>query len=303
MDEQSFTNQDNATTPLRWPTPVHDTAFAYAWIVANLAPPDIRRDIFVYSSYLGASLGTSLALTETHPHAPFGIRGIAAYNGVYNWTMFLPKHPMYRRKKTKRLTLAGPEPLAMGVHMGNMLEDIPGLFGQPSAVFDPFASPSLFFHNPGMNVPASWDDNDTSTTSDTVTVVLGHSPEDTHFIEVKPPRRSHLVYPPRTSTLRIPPTLLLHDKYNKSVLGRRWRLTKKHPGNTLKAQAEELAGMMRRSIDKVEFGERVKWDDQMDSWEAAALKRVQVLELGDEKDGLELGEDGEESVRAWLQEF
>lgn len=303
--DQSFVNENNATTPLQWPTPVHDTAFAYSWIVSNLAPEgNQRRDIYAYGSYLGASLAASLSLTECQPHVRFGVRGFAAYNGVYNWTMFLPGHPMYRRKSTKGLNLAGPllsEPLAMGSHMKVLLDDMDGLFARPSNAFDPFASPSLFFHSPGMHVPASFDDPAPSPLSQMISLVTGQDDaRDAELIEMKPPRKSYMVYPPRTSTLKIPQTLLLHDKFNRSKMGRRWRLTKKHPGNTPKTQAEELAGLMRRSINKVEFGERVKWDDQMDSWEAQALQRVQVAELGEERDDVDLAEDGQERIRAWL---
>lgn len=300
-------NANNASTPLQWPTPIHDTAFAYSWLVSNLAPEgNTRRDIFVYGSYLGASLGASLALTESHPHVGFGVRGLAAYNGVYNWTMFLPGHPMYRRKSTKRPNLAGPlvsEPLAMGNHMNDLLEDIEGLFTRPSQVFDPFASPSLFFHNPGMNVPASFHDATPSPLSQMISVVTGNQGQtnDTGLIEMKPPRKSYMVFPPRTSTLKIPRTLLLHDKFNLSATERQWRITKKHPGNTLKTQAEELAGLVRRSIDKVEFGERVKWDDQIDNWEAQALQRVRVVELGEERNDLELADEGQQSIKAWLK--
>lgn len=219
--------------------------------------------------------------------------------------MFLPSHPMYRRKSAKRLSLAAPllsEPLATGSHMKDLLEDMDGLFARPAHAFDPFASPSLFFHSPGMHVPTSFDGTAPSPLSQMISVVTG-SPDqadDAGIVEMKPPRRSYTVYPPRTSTLKIPPTLLLHDSCKQSATGRQWRLTKKHPGNSLKTQAEELANLMRRSIDKVEFGERVKWDDEMDNWEALAQQRVQMAELGEERSDLELAEEGQYRVHAWL---
>jgi acetyl esterase/lipase len=301
MGNQSYTNKYSSTTPLQWPTPVHDTAFAYAWLTENLAPGGTsRRDIYVFGSYLGASLATSLALTECHSHARFGVRGVATYNGVYNWTMFLPDHPMYRRKRTKRSASLVPEPLALGPHLENFLEEMPALFGHPSNVFDPFASPTLFFHGPGLNVPESFDDY-ASPLSDIVSSMIGKKSEGEKLV-MKPPRRSHLVFPPRISTLKIPQTLLLHDRYDPPTEANKRASSRKRTGNTLKVQAEELAEMMRRSIEKVEFKERIKWDDQIDSWEAEVLQRVQVMELGEERNDLALGEDGQERIRRWLEE-
>src|SRR6478735_1991499 len=86
-----------------WPTPVHDTFFAYQWLVENLSPEGLkRRDIYVYGSHLGASLATSLALTESQPHKPFAVRGLVSYNGIYNWTMFFPDHPVNHPGKYAR---------------------------------------------------------------------------------------------------------------------------------------------------------------------------------------------------------
>jgi acetyl esterase/lipase len=298
-----FVNENDASTPLQWPTPVHDTSFAYAWLVGNLAPEgNTRRDMLVYGSYLGASLAASLALTETHPHARFGVRGLAAYNGVYNWTMFLTGHPMYRKDLLKIGT--EPRPLAFGSHMSAFLDDMEGLFPRPSDAFDPFASPSLFFHRPGMHCPTSFDEATVSPFSTMVSAVVKQEESDkTPAVEMKRPRTSYMVYPPRKSTLKIPPTLLLHDRFDRSAIDRPRKLAWKGSINSIQTQAEELAGLMQRSISKVELGERVKWDDEIDSWEARAQERVQVEELGEERDDLELDEDGQERVKEWLETF
>lgn len=283
-----------------WPAPVHDTAFAYAWILSNLAPQyPGRRDMFVYGSFLGASLAMSLALTESTSHARFGVRGVAAYNGVYNWTKFLPEHPIYKRKKSTLQDALTSRPLAEGARMEELRESIPLLFKEPSNLFDPFASPSLFFHNPGLHVPKTFDEN-SSPLSDLVALMTGQETDQEPAEPPKPPRKSHLVFPPRTSTLKIPETLLLYEKH--SAPRQKGKRASKRKGNTFETQAAELAELMRRSIDKVELKERSKWDDEMDSWEQEALRRVQAVEVDDGPGGYSPGAHAQEGLLEWLEE-
>lgn len=283
-----------------WPAPVHDTAFAYSWILANLAPPHPgRRDIFVYGSFLGASLAMSLALSETTRHARFGVRGVATYNGVYNWTMFLPEHPIHKRKKSTLQGALTSKPLAEGARLEELQEWIPHLFREPSNLFDPFASPSLFFHNPGLHVPSSFD-ADSSPLYDLVSLMTGQATDKEPTEPLKPPRKSHLVFPPRASTLAIPEALLLYEKHSRQPSKGKRAL--KRRGNTFETQAAELAELMQRSINKVELKERSKWDDGMDSWEEEASRRVQVKEVADEAGGLCLGADAQERLLEWLVE-
>ena len=290
----------------QWPAPVHDTAFAYSWLVDNLKLPEPRRrDIYVYGSYVGASLATSLALTEAHKHAPFGVRGVAAYNGIYNWTMFLPEHPVHKVKKWKRgLQTLNTQPLAKGDRLEGILDDVPSLFGKPAHLFDTFASPSLFFHNPGLHVPTGF--NAVASPLDEMMGLLnlersGADAPTTTVRLMKPPRKSHLVFPPRTSTLTIPETLLLHDRHPDIVSATGKRKLKPR-GHTFQMQADELAELMRRSIDKVELKERSKWDDEMDTWAHEAQRRVQVADVGEEEKDLGLGLIGQEMLSDWLDD-
>lgn len=183
--------------------------------------------------------------------------------------------------------------------MEGFLEEMPGLFGQPGNLFDPFASPSLFFHGPGLDVPGSFNEP-ASPLSEMVTAMVGLNVTGSKAIPMKPPRKSHLIFPPRASTIKLPQTLLLHDeappKTSSSPRSRR-----KPTQNTFKLQADELAELMRRSIDKVEMKERVKWDDDIEGWGEEASRRVQVVELGEERRDLQLGEHGQEEVRTWLE--
>ena len=140
------------------------------------------------------------------------------------------------------------------------------LFNKPSDLFDPFASSCLLFHTPGLLVPPSFDET------------------IERFMPLKPPRKSHLVFPPRKSTLKIPETLLLHDTpppLPPSWLRRRQRRKKTNYGNNFRTQAEELASYMRRSVNKIELNERMKWDEDVDVWGDEAERRVQVHEARD----------------------
>lgn len=286
----------------KWPTPVHDTAFAFAWLTSNLAPEKGRRDMYVYGSHLGAGLATSLALTEAHTHAPFGVRGVVAYNGVYNWTMFLPDHRINGPKNS----LTPPPAPAEGSHLYHFDEQMPGLFDTPANLFDPFASPSLLFHNPGLLVPRSFG----MSMADAAMIDALANKETDFAIPLKQPRKSHMVFPPRKSTLKIPETLLLHDSPAAQPHKKDARRTRKRAaavaaaarGNTLEAHARELAELMRRSIEKVEVKERSKWDDEMDGWEDEVLRRVQTVDVGGETGSQEMGERAQEIAQEWLRD-
>lgn len=149
-------------TPLHWPTPIHDTLFAYEFLIEHLSPPPDdttgtrlqRRPIYVYGSYLGASLATSLALTESHTHQPMAIRGLLAFNGIFNWTTLLPDHPNNKVMLDELLDVDNLDDNDKDLRFMKKL--MPSHFDQPANLFDPFASPVLFFHTAGMLVPTSF---------------------------------------------------------------------------------------------------------------------------------------------------
>lgn len=150
------------STPLHWPTPIHDTLFAYEFLVEHLSPPPDdttgsrlqRRPVYVYGSYLGASLASSLALTESHTHQPMAIRGLLAFNGIFNWTTLLPDHPNNKLMLDELLDIDSLDENDKDVRCMKHL--MPSHFDQPANLFDPFASPVLFFHTAGMLVPTSF---------------------------------------------------------------------------------------------------------------------------------------------------
>ncbi|KAI2621982.1 hypothetical protein GGS26DRAFT_568746 [Hypomontagnella submonticulosa] len=297
---------EDESTHLSWPAPIHDTARAYDWIVDNLGPSNYsRRDIYIYGSYLGASLATSLALTETHPHHRMGVRGCVAYNGIYNWTMFLPDHPINKAPKLRSILeeiLARPADL----DFQDLKQHAQALFGRPDNLFDPFASSCLFFHTPGLFVPPSFDASALAPPT-SLLEELDRPAEELHEVTApsKSPRKSPLGFPPRISTLKIPEMLLLHSSpppLPPSLQRRRQRRKKEYIGNSFRAQAEELVGLMRRSIDKIELKQRFKWDDDFESWQDEAARRVQVHDVGPNLGDFELGGSGEEIAAAWLQD-
>lgn len=278
-----------------WPTPLHDTLKAYTWLVENLAPVNEnpaptnygRRDIYVYGSYLGASLATALALTESHTHERMAVRGCVAYNGIYNWTMFLPDHginkppPAVSRNFLEEI-LAHSEDSDFQ-ELKKMSRE---LFSKPDDFFDPFASPCLLFHTPGLLIPPSFDESaipHPTTLADLRWVSEEETEEFVPSMPLKHPRKSSLKFPPAKSTLRIPEMLLLHDTappLRPSFLRRRQRRTKKIYGNSFQVQAKELANLTRRSINKYELKERMKWDDSLDEGNDEADRRVQVHHVG-----------------------
>ncbi|KAI8635617.1 hypothetical protein F5Y19DRAFT_408498 [Xylariaceae sp. FL1651] len=290
-----------------WPAPIHDTLKAYSWIVENLSPSTYtRRDIYVYGSYLGASLATSLALTEAHPHERTGIRGCIAYNGIYNWTMFLPDHSINKPSKSSSRNILEEILISPGdsdfLELKQMARE---LFMRPDDLFDPFASSCLFFHTPGLFVPPSFDALAIPPAFPLTDLSWHFDGAAESLVPLKPPRKSPLAFPPRKSTIKIPEVLLLHNTLPPlppSLQRRRQRKKKNTYGNSFQIQAEELASLMRRSINKIELKERIKWDEHFDDWDDEAYRRIQVFDVGYNGQFNELYGKGDNLASNWLDE-
>ncbi|KAK4105274.1 hypothetical protein N658DRAFT_440241, partial [Parathielavia hyrcaniae] len=249
-----FKGNNGLGSPLHWPTPLHDINFGYSWIKDNLgAGTDLSntpRAAYVYGSFLGATLAAALALTESYVPArgrSMTIRGLVAQNGIFNWTMFLPDHPIHaiksitKRNKqavSSRLLRALPErpppPAEEEGVFTHLKHHMPALFSTPDNLFDPFASPCLFFHSPNLHVPDDFTTPLTATTNNpssplpsgfmsAVDALANHSsssspstslstdhhpdsePESVQALLeaaalraklLKPPRKGYLTYPP-----------------------------------------------------------------------------------------------------------
>ncbi|KAH6608820.1 hypothetical protein Trco_002166 [Trichoderma cornu-damae] len=294
--------EDEPLASFDWPTPLHDVAFAYQWVTQALAPPNNGRGgIYVYGSHLGAGLAMSLSLTESHSHKRFSVRGIAAYNGIYNWTTFLPGHEM-NRIKTVRDARRALRRANGNLRLESLHQRLMSLFREPCDLFDPFASPSLFFHNPGLSIPQSF--YECTEFAGIVRAMQGRKRDAVAASAT--PRKSYLVFPPRASTLKIPETMLLHDApsglpLHKAKSGRTDGASKyRHKGHTFKAQADEIASFMRRSITLFEIKERAKWDEDAHFLTEEPRRRIQVVEVGQERDELDLNELGQQAIVDWL---
>ncbi|CAK7265860.1 hypothetical protein SEPCBS57363_001796 [Sporothrix epigloea] len=347
--DQDPSQRQEAQSSHLWPRPLHDVTFAYGWIKRHLSPSlsdstrsvdgrghFLHRDIYVYGAYLGASLATSLALTETHPSQRVAIRGVATYNGIYNWTAFVGVKddciPIVVDVKTVQKDTPG-------------IQALPLLFRQPSDLFDDFASPCLFFRTTGHLVaPLDLDPNISQRLLEENEARLEEEEERenrktsqafgkrTFSIEsLGTSRKVYLGFPPVRSTLCLPSALLLHtsappDVSTKPTRERKRGVTsiprRKIPEssngkNSFAIQAEEMTALMRRSIDLIEV-KRVKdqqpalmpenVDHRTGDYDAAILsnkskRRVRIVGVDGPRDGsLELGIDGQKKLLAWLRE-
>ncbi|PON20416.1 hypothetical protein TGAM01_v210719 [Trichoderma gamsii] len=289
---------------LDWPTPIHDVAFAYQWITRALMPPNNGRGgIYVYGSHLGAGIAMSLSLTESRPNEKFCVRGIAAYNGIYNWTMFLPGHRINMIRSM--MDVASLSRRTNGnLRLDTLQQKLVSLFQTPASLFDPFASPSLFFHNPGLSIPESFY---TSTQLASIIRNMKGQVSDESKGNVLP-RNSYLKFPPRDSTMKIPETILLHDAPSGPPT-RQPRTKKGLKGssdgdqrNTFKNQTEEIASLMRRSLARIELKEKARWEEDAHYLAEEPKRRIRVVEVGPEREDLELNEIGQKAVLNWLDE-
>ncbi|ERT01112.1 hypothetical protein HMPREF1624_02351 [Sporothrix schenckii ATCC 58251] len=295
-----------------WPRPLHDVMFAYDWIKKNLSPPlsastrdrdgrrhFLRRDLYVYGSYLSAGLATSFALTETHPPHRVAIRGLVAYNGIYNWTAYVSM-------TSDGIPVADD---AAAVHNATPgIRSLPELFRQPPDLFDAFASPSLLFRTTGHLVAPLHLDRDISRRlleerearldeeeakekeGQAGVQALGKRTFGMELLGTS--RKAYLAFPPMKSTLSI-------------------------PNNSFAVQADEMASLMRRGIDKVEikrlqqklpvllpeYTDNRSIESDMEVRSSDAEKRVRVAGVdAPVDDSLELGEDGQAILLDWLDE-
>ncbi|GKT46382.1 uncharacterized protein ColSpa_06563 [Colletotrichum spaethianum] len=302
--------QHDFSTPLQWPTPLHDTLAGYTWITENLRPLRIaRRDVYVYSSHAGASIAASLALTESHHHERMAVRGLVAWNGIYNWSMFLPDHKVNKPASARSKKLPPRPEEGSALHMLQM--KMPELFRAPVDLLDPFASPSLFFQTAGRGRVLLLGQVVLHDERGEAVRYTGPHQQRIPSAETKrarlPAEEIHAeaavnTVPPRLPFGRASPqrrTMKTASSLAKELASRTAR-QRKVTGHTFKAQATELAGLMRRSLEKLEFKARMEWDEDFDEV-AEAERRVGIVELG-ENEGLELGEQGQEAVREWLED-
>lgn len=286
----------------------------------------------------------------------------------------------------------------LGIDIDKADEDVaflrdlmPTLFSSPADMFDPFASPVLFFHTSGLMVPPSFTESWTPPHlspgyhsaartlspggSDSVDNIdpydyVYSDPEDplppalypeveteleehlessdkpietdeiaslsdasslsslssssvsssdisaaaTTIAKPPNPRKGYLAFPPRWSTLKIPEALLLHStappgpKIPEHIVGKHqlvlWKKLK-NAENSFDTHALGLGSLMRRSVNKLELKERMRWDEDFDNWDGEAAKRVRIEDVGERRSGdfaFSVGERAEEIAAQWLEE-
>ncbi|KAF7861844.1 hypothetical protein EAF04_007726 [Stromatinia cepivora] len=178
----SFRNQKSHPFPI----PLHDTLQAYSWLLNRYLPylllggrsldttslinhpQPIQRPLLIYGSYLGGTLATSLALTESYnsPLLPTNIQSLIVHNGIFDWTPIstTPDPSIFPSESSNS---SSPKPSYNDLSTLELYTHSPWtsrtlhalktrLFPSPSQTFDPFASPLLFFRNPGIQVPQRW---------------------------------------------------------------------------------------------------------------------------------------------------
>lgn len=292
-----------AISPVTWPMPLHDVSFAYSWMMQNLAPSGQGfRDVYVYGSYLGASLAAGLALTESHKNLRMTVRGLVAFNGIYDWTTFLPDHPVQKERRRRSQALSPDDSEASLFH--RLRTHMPVLFQKPENLFDPFASPSLLFHSPPLWVPPTFAaELPISPSLERLLKEMKLTPDEREMVlgrlgPLKPPQRGHIQFPPEESTLQIPHMLLLHETTASSARLRasrkpastlRTRRSRPTGDNDFAVQAEELADFARRSLGRADAS-----DDEIE-------RRVRVVDVGPVEGDATLSDRAQEEVAAWLR--
>ncbi|EEY21790.1 conserved hypothetical protein [Verticillium alfalfae VaMs.102] len=283
--------QDEFKAPLHWPTPLHDVLFAYSWLLKNLRPENqARRAIYLHGTYLGATLAAALALTECHKHEATAVRGLAAYKRRLQLDHVLPDHKLnkpttYRGKTTPvpppRRGLGTARPAGCparpvrcaGVAVRRVREPEPLLSdGGPR---DP-----AVVHADGRRCGPRRQDGGAGARG-----VSGRFDACERGQDAEAQRAAVIAAATTSSTAKRKTT---------SVRKR------KAKGNQFEAQAQELAGLLRRSMEKLELKERMKWDEDFDA-EGEMEARVKVVDVGDGSPH-ELGARGDAVVREWLKQ-
>lgn len=161
-----------------FPTPLHDTLYAYTWLTTSFLPSlnpiqnssssprrspspyasasqavqrSSLRPLLIYGSFLGGTLASSLSLTETQTR-PVGvgvsIEAAIIRNAIFDWTQVATSRPPNSSDQC-------PIPSGSDIWDINTLHTLKSkLFPLPASAFEPFASPLLFFRSAGFSIPS-----------------------------------------------------------------------------------------------------------------------------------------------------
>jgi hypothetical protein len=345
-----------------FPTPLHDILHAYTYLLKHhlprfspsqpapnfnsnsqprrtlyglsqtSLPKQVQRPLLIYGSFLGGTLATSLALTESFSSKQLRttISGLIARDAVFDWTgISTSETPLQPSPELETEWDAWERWDATTLHALKKR-----LFANPASTFDSFASPLLFFRTAGLAVPSSssWDPPTPPSSSPNPVPTSSSPPSDEkeeewspHIIneykllmeegipgkriqEFEDPvtRRANLKFPPRESGLVLPRSLFLttpsqsspSPPNSKTPPSKKGKKEEEEGEITPQAQAQQMAKLMRRSVLLHEFKERKLWDEDLDP-HSASEDRVQVHSLPPSQD-LENQEEG--FVREWIED-
>ncbi|KAI9892919.1 MAG: hypothetical protein M1814_001078 [Vezdaea aestivalis] len=302
----------------RFPTPIHDAAAGYDWVVRNIVDsdrPSSSVQITACGELLGGSLAGMLALTESHRHK-IGISNLLLLNPVLDWTFPDAADVVSDFRTSKKRPKAQAQPSwrldskAFPQSPTQLLEARLSLFRNRGQYFDPFASPALFFRTPrveyysvhelqqqdqsriemesvnhsqksitGLNVSST----DASTVeSNCGTGSLKVENKDDPEPQAVPRNFKALFVQKRGYNLLFPPT--------KSLLRLPRTLIAQSQNSPLLDQGNEFVRLMRRSIIANEFGVKrlqgsglIRRDEELDEEETESQLAQTVRDMEDEK--------------------
>ncbi|KAG6058398.1 hypothetical protein E4U17_008128 [Claviceps sp. LM77 group G4] len=238
--------------------------------------------------------------------------------------MFLPDHEI---NALGNETATGPPPKPNeSSHIYKLYQNMPALFERAPNLFDPFASPSFFFHSPGMLVPKSF-----TMTSKEAAVIdymdFMDGMDDMNDMEQKPlniPRLQYFDYPPRHSALKLPETLIVYDSAPWSAGGKAAGKSN-ISSNSFQSQALKFAENMRvRGAEDTSASDkstilahslqnksariaesprrRGAKDTSTDPVTGSASRSVKVVDAGPETQSIEPGDTACKVISAWMED-
>ncbi|KAG6026658.1 hypothetical protein E4U19_002508 [Claviceps sp. Clav32 group G5] len=241
--------------------------------------------------------------------------------------MFLPDHEI-NALGNEIATGLPPKPNE-GSHIYKIYQNMPALFERAPNLFDPFASPSFFFHSPGMLVPRSF----TMTLKEAAAIDYMDfmdgmdGMDDMNDMEPKPlkiPRLRYFDYPPRHSALKLPETLIVYDSAPWSA-GAKAAGKSNISSNSFQSQALTFAENMRvrgakdtSASDKSTIlahslqnkaariaespQRRGAKDTSTSSVTGSASRSVKVVDAGPETQSIEPGDTACKVISAWMED-
>lgn len=239
----------------QYPTPIHDVATGYDWIVSNLLP---RRAITrvgrsehvgrvaVCGELIGGQLAAMLALTECRIGEP-GVVAAALNNPIVDWVAFQEEMQVWPPVKKQNLS-------GLSLSVSELQKHRSQLFRKSAHYYDSFASPALLFRTAGTEVPgesekgpqddeddldelARFEREDFFREQRALSAVQGLL-EPTHLSDVSAPiikkRKSSRRYPSKALGLQLP---------RFSITG--------GADSILSGQADELSQLLKQSFARV----------------------------------------------------